>query len=404
MLWRIAWRNLWRNRRRSIIILSSIVVATVAMIVQDTLYRGLAFQMLRNQVGLHAGHLQIHTRGYQDNPVLEKAIDRPSRIDSVLRRCSEIVAYSQRAVSYGLVSSAYSSAGVSIVGIEPEKEEQITLISRLVREGRYLGGGDREILISRQLAEKLEVGLGDKLVAMATRLDGTVGSEVFRIVGLFETFDAEFDRAMVYTPLFTTARMLGLGERVCEFVVVLRDAKLASLVRDQLEPLLGPDFEVLTYKDLLPLVVYIIDTFDQFMYIYYAIIGIALIFGVVNTMLMAVFERIREIGVLKAIGMPDHKVFGMVVLEAAILGGLGTGLGSVLGYLFYLPLSRTGINLAAFAQGLSGMGVGSVIYPVFHPGALVNTFLSIPLFATLGAIYPALKAVRFEPIAAMRYV
>jgi|Deesub1362B_J571_1020462.scaffolds.fasta_scaffold03899_2 ABC-type lipoprotein release transport system permease subunit len=404
MLWKIAWRNLWRNKRRSAIILTSIVIGVIALIITDTIYMGMGNQMLYNQIGIHVGHIQIHKKGYHDNPLLEMAMNDPQIVNIFASR-KDIVAYAPRILSFGLLSSSYSSSGVSIVGIDPAREKAITLIARSVTSGRYLSGNaTREILISEKLAEKLEVEVGDKVVAMASRLDGSVGSEVFRVVGTYRTFNSDFDKVTIFIPIEMAARMLGMGQRISEYVLKVKRIEQTRTIRDELRLTLGSEYEVLDYKDILPMLVYQVEMFDEFMYIYYLIIGIALVFGIVNTMLMAVFERIREIGVLKAIGMPDRKIFWMVILESATLGLLGSAIGTVLGYLIYLPLSHTGIDLSMFSKSLESFGVGSVIYPVFIPRVLASVFFSIPIFAILGAIYPAIKAIRFQPVEAMRYV
>ncbi len=404
MLWKISWRNLWRNKRRSVIVLISIVIGVVALIFSDTLMTGMVHQMLYNQIGTDVGHIQVHRRGYQDNPILENSMENSALVEKALKENPDVQYFSRRIISFGLLSSSYNSSGVNIVGIEPDREQHITIISKSVIAGRYLSGTEREILISRSLAEKLEVELGDKVVAMASQIDGSVGSEVFRVVGIYRTFDSEFDKMHVYIPLISARKMLNLGDRISEFVAIVKDVQMVDAVRDQLRQQLPDTFEVLSFKEIVPLMVYQLEIFNEMMYIYYVIIGIALIFGIINTMLMSVFERIQEIGVLKAIGMPDRMVLGMVLLEAAILGLFGTVIGTGLGYLIYLPLSHSGIDLSVFSDSLNSFGVGSIIYPIFEPRILGSVFFFIPIFAVLGAIYPAIKAVRFEPVEAMRFV
>lgn len=404
MLLKISWRNIWRNKRRSLIILTSIVVGVVALILTDTLSMGFAHQMLRNQIGSHVGHIQIHRQGYQDNPELKKTIDRPEEIEAVLKQIPAVKAYSPRVISFGLLSSSYNSSGISIVGINPEKEKQVTTIHQFIKQGSYLAGGERAILISTRLSEKLEVTLGDKVVAMASQVDGSVGSEVFRVTGLFETFDSEFDKTHVYVPIAMAQRMLGLQNRITEFVLLAPDLKQVDMLRDTLRERIPRSYEVLSYKDILPLLVLQLQLYDELIYIYYLFIGIALVFGIINTVLMAVFERIREFGVLMAMGMPNRKLFSMVVLEALSLGILGTVVGLILGYLAYLPLAHNGLNLSSFAEGLASFGAGAIVYPVFTLRILFDVLITVPIFAVIGALYPAYKAIRFEPVEAIRYV
>ena len=404
MLLNLAWRNVWRNKRRSIIILISVAVGVVATVLMDTLSRGMVYQMLENQVGSHVSHIEIHRTGFNDNPVIQSTVPDAAAVEKALQNTPGIAHWSKRVLTYGLVSSATSSSGVQIVGIDPESEQKVTTIDRSLVEGRYLSGGPNEAVIGKSLAEKLNVGLGDRLVAMASAVDGHVGSDLFRVVGLFETVSSEFDKSNIYVSRANAQQMLGLGDRVSEFAMVLTDLNDLDQIKESLQKQLGTEYEVLTYPEILPTLVLMIEVTEQSMIIFYALIGIALIFGIINTMLMAIFERIHELGVLKAIGLLDRKLVAMVLWEAFFLGTIGTAVGFTLSYLIYLPLSQTGIDLTIFSDSLRSFGVGTTIYPVLTWGVIADALLVIPIIAVLGALYPALRAARLGPVEAIRYV
>lgn len=400
----LAWRNLWRNTRRSVIVLTSVAIGVVATVILDTLSRGMVFQMLNNQVGSHVTHMQIHRAGFHKNPVIQSTIADPEQIENVLRSDPDIVQYSRRVVTFGLLSSATNSSGVSIVGIDPERERSLTTIRSYIIEGTYLTGAPREIVLGKALAEKLEVGLGDRVVAMASAKDGTMGSELFRVAGLFETFSSEFDKTSIYVPRSSAQTMLALGSEVSEFAMLVTDPDRLTEIAERLRGRLGEEYEVLPYMDLLPFLVLQIELYDQSMVIFYVIVGIALIFGIINTMLMSVFERIKEFGVLKAVGMKNGRILIMVLTEALFLGMLGTVVGFLVGYFVYLPLSTSGLDLSAFSGSLRSFGVGAIIYPVLTAGVITNALIIIPLMAVAGAVYPAVRAMRLEPVHAIRYV
>jgi len=198
--------------------------------------------------------------------------------------------------------------------------------------------------------------------------------------------------------------MLALRGQVSEFALITSDLERLPAIQKTLKEQLGEKYEVYTYGEIVPLLLAVVDMYDQSMAIFYAIIGIALIFGIINTMLMSVFERIHEFGVLKAIGMPDSRLLMMVLLEALHLGVIGTALGFAIGYVLYIPLSHTGLDLRMFSEGLRSFGVGAIIYPVLTWGSVANALLIIPFISVLGALYPALRAAHLTPVSAIRHV
>ena len=239
---------------------------------------------------------------------------------------------------------------------------------------------------------------------MASTLKGTVGSDVFRIVGLYQTFSSEFDKTTIYIPLDNAQRMLELGDQITEFAMVLDDVKMLDNIKALIQSKLDQNYEVLTYRDLLPLMVMQIDLYKETIWIFYLIVGIAMVFGIINTMLMSVLERIHEFGVLMAIGLRNRKLFVMIMLEAFLLGIFGSVFGVVLGILVYYPLSISGIDLSVFAEGLTAFGSGAVIYPVLTSLSIINAVITIPVVSLLGALYPAYKTVRLQPVTAIRHV
>lgn len=404
MLLKIAWRNIWRNKRRSLIVLTSIVVGLLAILLNDSLSIGMIHQVFTNQIGSHISHIQIHKKGFHDNKIIENYIPDPSRVETVLDNSPLIENYSRRVITYGLLSSASNSSGTNIIGIIPEEEEKVTKIKTSIVEGNYLSREKREIVIGRRLAEKLEVGLGDKVVAMASALDGTVGADVFRVVGLYETFSSEFDKYSVYVPLANAQELLALGTNISEFAMISRDVERVAQIRDDLISQLDESYEVLSYDEIVPLLVMQMDIYAQSMFIVYIIVGAAMIFGIVNSMLMSVFERIQEFGVMTALGMKNTRIFLMVVSEAFLLGTLGSAIGLAIGYVIYVPLSHSGLDLSVFSEALTAFGSGATIYPVLTIQAVLSSIVIIPFIAVLGAIYPAFKAIRLEPVNAIRYV
>jgi ABC-type lipoprotein release transport system permease subunit len=370
----------------------------------DGLTNGMLKQILENQISSSVSHMQVHKAGYNDEKVVQNFIPDPSRVESALRANPKVLHYSKRIKTFGLLSSASNSSGVYINGIDPESEQKISSIRSYVDEGTYLSGGMHEIVMGKKLADKLKVELGDKVVAMSNTPDGTIGSDVFRIVGIFKTPNSEFDKTYIYISLENAQSMLEIPGKVHEFAVITNNYMTANTVRDEIKKELGDKYEVLSYEDLLPFVILQLDMYKESMFILNLIIGLALIFGIINSTLMSVFERINEIGVLMSIGMKNVKIFNMIVLESLIIGLMGTIIGIVSSYLIHIPLGKYGIDLSIFADSLESFGMGAVLYPSLSLDNFIITLLMIPFIAILGAIYPAIKAVRLQPVYALRYV
>ncbi|MBE0644152.1 MAG: ABC transporter permease [Bacteroidetes bacterium] len=404
MLFTIAWRNIWRNRRRSQIVMISIIVGVVAVMFNDGLSVGMIHQMLDNQIGSHVSHIQIHAKGFNDNRVVQNYIHQPEIIDRALENTRGVKTWSTRVITFGLLSSAMNSSGGLIVGVDHSREENVTSIKSSLISGRYLSGKPHEVVVGKRLADRLKVGLGDKVVGMASALNGDVGSDLFRVVGIYETVSSEFDKAYMFTSLSSAQNMLELGDNVLEYAVIVDDISQVEAITRELRRTLGGEYEVLSYIDLLPLLVAQVEMYAEMMYVIYLIIGLAMVFGIINTMLMSVFERIREFGVLMAIGMKNSYVFRMVMVEAMMLAVLGTGIGLGLGSLLLVVLNSVGINLSMFTEGLTSFGVGAIIYPRLTIDAVMSVVIIIPMTALLGSIYPALKATRLQPVNAIRYV
>jgi putative ABC transport system permease protein len=404
MLSKIAWRNILRNKRRSIILIASMVIGVVAVVLTDAISVGMMQQMLTNQIGADAGYIQVHKKGYQADPVLKNSIRDINPIDNVLAKERYNCVISERLRTFGLISSAYNSAGVSIVGIIPNEERKVTTIHKYIKEGKYLSGNGPDIIISTSTAEKLRVGLGDKVVIMASRIDGSIGSEACRVVGIFETFDSGFDQTHVYIPLQVAQQMLGASGWISEFIVNPLSTKQMDQIASTIASELPHGYEVVTYKQMLPLLVMQIQLYNETIYIFYAIIAIALSFGIINTMLMAVMERTHEFGIDMAIGMSNRQIVVMILTEALYLGLIGTAVGLSVSLLIYAPLSHSGWNLAMFSESLKSLGVGTTIYPVLSGSSLINSVFIISAASLLGAIYPAMKAIALQPVDAIRAV
>jgi ABC-type lipoprotein release transport system permease subunit len=402
----MAWRNLWRNRRRTLVILTAVVIGVWSMICVGALSRGIADQMVQNGIATLTGHLQIHRRGFRSDPVVENSMTDSA---AVLARLPALLPpgsrWSVRVRVNAVAANARHSGGVTLVGVDPAREAQVSFIGNGVTTGVFLPpDAPWTIVVGRALAEQFDTRPGRKLVLMSQDTEGEIASRAFRITGVFDAEMAATEKQFVFVNLAQAREMLKLGGGASEVAIVLPDPRLVDTVAHRLRTALASErCEVHTWQELLPLVTAILKMYDVFIFLWFLVVFVAMSFGIVNTTLMAVFERIREFGLLRALGMKPSGIVASVLTESLMLLALGSGLGNALGLASVLALSERGIDLSAMAAGLEFAGMGRVIIPriVTLDLALANGVVLV--LGAVVSVYPALKAARFTPVEALSH-
>jgi ABC-type lipoprotein release transport system permease subunit len=403
---KIAWRNIWRNKRRSLLVIAAIVSGLWGMVYMIAISEGMNQEMVDTAIESGIGHIQIHRAGFLDNMDVTKNIRDTDYFIKKIQGTPHLKAYARRIKVMGLVSSPESSSGVLIWGIDAAREPTVSAVKTYLKDGKFLGGESGEIYIGKALAEKLKVGVDDKIVLMAQGLSPDIGSAAFRIKGVFASSSPEFDKFNIYINLADAQELLSMGSRVSE-IVIMADSRdsvdgLAEVLRGKLTV---SGLEVLTWQQLTPLIVEMINMFKSFNYIIYIIVVLAMAFGIINTILMSVLERTREIGILMAIGTKRRRVFSEVMWEGFFLGIVGLTVGWTVNLLFYAIVSRTGIDLSMWADSLKYMGgIGTTLYPLITLESAVKSTISVLAATQLSALYPAIKIMRLSPVKAIRSV
>jgi ABC-type lipoprotein release transport system permease subunit len=406
MFLQIAWRNIWRNPRRTAVILTAVVIGVWSMVFLGALMRGITVGMIENGISTLTGHLQVHRAGYRSDPSIEHSIEEPRRVEAALRRHLPAGAHVTSRVRVSAVASnARHSLGVTLVGIPPAEEARVSFIGNAVRQGRYLTRGDENrILVGQALIERFETEIGHKLVLMSQDTGGAIASRAYRIAGIFGAEMQDTEKQFVFVTRRSAQEMLGLGRGVSEISVRLPETAEASTVVEQLKTALpGEQFEVDSWRELLPLMTSLLKLMDGFIYIWSVVMFVAMGFGIVNTTLMAVFERIREFGLLKALGMKPLWIVREVLTESLMLLLMGTAAGNALALLCIFPLAAGGVDLSALAAGAEYAGMTRVIYPALALRDVVVANAVVLLLGLLVCLYPALKAARISPVAAMAH-
>jgi ABC-type lipoprotein release transport system permease subunit len=407
MILQLGWRNIWRNRRRTAVILTAVIIGVWSMVFLGALMRGIADRMVRNGIDTLTGHIQVQHPRYRSDPVVENRIRETATVYAALeQQLPSGAKWAARVRVNAVANNARHSSGVVLVGIDPEKEAAVSFIGAgAVADGRYLASGDSDqIVIGRALVDKFETRIGNKLVLMSQDAHGDIASRAFRICGIYHAEMESTEKQYVFATLPAVQQMLKIGDDVSEVAVLLQSHEGVDDVVGQLSRALPADrFRVLSWRELLPLVTAVLTMYDGFILFWFVTVFVAMGFGLVNTILMAVFERIREFGLLSAIGMKPRWVVAEVLAESFFLLVIGTAIGNAIGGLSVLMLSRSGIDLSAFAAGMEFVGMSRLIFPVllWKDVLIANgTVLGLGLLVSL---YPALKAARFTPVEAMAH-
>ena len=406
MYFQLAWRNIWRNRRRTAIILTAVIIGVWSMVLLGALMRGIAMGMINNGIATLTGDFQIHHKGYRDDPAIENSISDPSFVENVLKDLLPNDAHWSRRVRVNaVVSNAHHSAGVTMVGIDPVSEAKISFIGSAISSGHYLTPADQNgILIGEALKDKFETKLGRKLVVMSQDTNGEIASRAFHIVGIFSAEMESTENQFVFVLCQTGQKMLKLDKGISEIAILLTGKPDHPELNRQLKAALPSDqFEVYNWKELMPFQTAYLNILDGFLYIWYLVVFVAMGFGIVNTTLMAVYERMREFGLLKALGMKPRWILREVLTESLLILICGIAIGNILGLLSIYGLSRSGIDLSALAAGAEYAGMTRVIYPALDFKDFLIANLVVMLLGLLVSIYPAVKAARFTPVEALAH-
>ncbi|HHL20435.1 MAG TPA: ABC transporter permease [Aliiroseovarius sp.] len=399
----LAWRNLWRNPRRTVITLIVVSIGLWSVLFFNSFLTAWGESRKEEVLGLLIGQAQIHAPGYLDNPSIETLMAPPDATLKAALADPRISAWAARLVLPGVVVSEYKTLPVMIGGVDPVAERRLSSLPGKVVQGRYLSAPDDPgVVIGQSLADRLNTGLGRRVILMSQNTDGAMSEQSFDVVGIFDA-DKETEDFRLFTGIATMRSFVGLtdGEISGITVAIPDEAALEPVVARLAEA--APDLDVRSWKKI-ALFLATTDAFmGNFLFIWLGVVFSLMAIGIVNTQLMAVFERTHEFGLLRALGMKPRQVLLLVALEGVLLIGAGTALGGALASATILALSG-GIDLSRFAAGLEMFQSGQVIYPGFDPATMVEYALAIWALGVLVALWPARRAARLAPVEAMRRI
>jgi ABC-type lipoprotein release transport system permease subunit len=399
----IAWRNVWRNRVRSFVVIGAIAMGVWAGLFVMALSLGMNNHRTEQVINTYVSHAQIHHPNYAMEQEPRFYVEYSDEISNHLLSDSRVDAFSARTLANGMVSSAAGGFGATIIGVDTSDESRVTFIHDKVVEGEYLGGLKRNpILIGEKLAEKMKVGLRSRLVVSIQNMDGEMTSVLFRVAGIYRSGNTGYDESHVFVLRDDLQTAIG-SPVIHEFGIMAESMDESQAIVDDLNAAF-PVSKSETWAQISPELGYSSEVMEQSLYIIMAIILLALAFGIVNTMLMAVLERKKELGMLMAIGMNRLRVFAMIMIETIFFGLVGGPVGVVLSYFIIAYFAEAGIDISSVGEGLESIGMATVLKPELPFDYFVNVTVMVIITAMLAAIYPAVKALRLKPVEAIRSV
>jgi ABC-type lipoprotein release transport system permease subunit len=403
----LAWRNMWRNWRRTVIALVAIVLGTLLLLFFDGLIKGSDEAIFGNAIRLYGGNLQVHAPGFRAKasryPLLP--LESSDTIIQTVKAQPSVVAVSERINTAGIVSNHGNTLRVAITAVDPTVEAPLSLQAEHIVQGRYLLADDRDaIVIGKGMADALQVQVGDRVNLIGRRKNEAMRQHTMTIVGIYNLGMPEIEKMLVYMALADAQTLYNLRDQATEAVIFLQKTGGEERMQSTLQSSL-PNYEVDTWKTLRPEITQTMQTKFAVTTFFGIVILLIAAIGILNLMLMASFERTREMGVLSALGMKGRQIMGLFMLEGALIGVVGAIVGCSLGTLLVWWVGKIGITFA----GVSGMGevgalIGNTLYPIISLGDVINRAVLVVVITSLASLYPAWQASRREPAVALHHV
>ena len=403
MLFSISWRNIWRNKVRSLVIIFSIALGIFAGVSATAFMKGLAEQRIQKVIKTELSYIQIHKTGFRQNSDFGGYMPDAKDLVTEIRKIPNVTGASDRIIVQAMAATAETATGVLVSGVDIENEPKVTNIKEKLIDGKYLMGIKKNpVVIGKKLAEKLNAKVRSKLVITLQDTANNVVSGLFRVSGIYTTNNNMYDESHVFVNAEDIRKLTELPIGAAHEIAINIDDNKNLLSVEEVVNKIAPNHEVLDWKTLSPEMSYLTEAMDLYMYVFIIIILLALLFGIINTMLMVVMERTKEIGMLMAIGMNKMRIFSMIVLESVMLSITGGVVGIIIGALFAKWKSVDPIDLSMWAQGYEQLGYDAYVYMDLEPMMLVNITIMVICTGVIAALYPAYKALKNDPADALR--
>jgi len=408
-LLRLAWRNLWRHKRRTWLTASAIAFVTVLMVFLITLQLGSYDLMVDSSLRIFTGQMQVQREGYLDKPQIRTIIPDALVLAQRLRQNPALggVGIVVRAQSFALAASGTRSFGVQVVGTEPEFEARVSTIPGLIKTGRYLSGDmAQEAVLGAALAKNLQIKVGDELTLLGSALDGSVAATIVPVVGIFESGMRDLDRVLVEMPLRSFQDVFGMGQGAHAIALLAPDIKQLPLLQREVDRQLpaAPRLVALDWERLIPGLKQLIQADWTTAWFTYIALIVVVTFSILNTFIMSVLERTREFGIMLALGATPLRIGTLVFIETALLALIGLLIGLAIGVVIAATLSKVGFTYPGLEELMGQYGLPGFIYPKLSVTSILLGPAVILGFILIAALYPALRIRKLQPVEAIHAV
>lgn len=407
LYFRLAWRNLWRHSRRTLIVVVAMGLGLALMMFYDGLMGGFNQAIYGNAIKVLGGNVQVHAQGYRLNSSQTSLLPLTDdmKVVEAARALPQVQEASRRINTGGLASSTEGAFGVNIIGIEPETELGATLSSQHVVAGRYLTADDGDVIfIGKGLADAMNAQVGDRITMTGRAAHQQMRKRTMTVIGIYDLGLPDLEKRTIYISLKEAQDLYNLNGQSTEVCIYLKQFGEEAKVINALKPDL-PGYEIDSYETNFPELKQTVSTKSGVMNIFSVIILLIAGIGILNLLLMAVYERTREIGLLGAMGLKPRQISLLFILEGTMMGLVGVATGVFLGFLMNGVLRQVGLDFGVMSNAASYMALISWrVYPTWGVDKLLLRSITVVTIAALAAFYPAREAAQHEPAEALHYV